>query len=74
MVTGYAYVDSSGVINVKTVGPTELSAKVNTIVVESGSRVIPLNSWSLADVDKMLGMITKGEGKIAKVRVSLLAE
>lgn len=69
--TGWAYVDSRGVIDVSTVSPTQLAAKVNAIASGTFGNVVPMGTWTEEDVDRAFLNLTGGAGSIQAVRLSL---
>lgn len=73
MARGFAYVDNAGEIDIATVSPTEVGAKVNAIVRLSKGAFIPRETWTEADCDHWLAKVAKGAGKIAPVIIAVEA-
>lgn len=72
MTRGFAYIDETGEINIKTVSPTERAAKVNAIVV-LGYGIVPRESWGDEDINRAFERISRGKGRIGPVAITELS-
>lgn len=71
MIRGYAYLDERNEIDIATVSSTELAVKVNAIVVKSGRALVPLASWTQAEIDAAFIFATGGKGRIFPVVIAV---
>lgn len=74
MARGYAYVDENKQINIRTVSDTRLAAMVNAIVLLSRHAVYPRDNWSDEMIERVLGQISSGKGRICRVTIQELAD